>query len=227
MPRLGPGARAEIGAAVLAAAEAVDTRLVDPRLAVFAETHRRYMAAQRKVEAAEAQLASARVRLGRCDAAQDECVDVLARAVVSDGQPRANPFRAFGLPSPASMQRLAMAAEAQAIHELVTALRGRAETSAATLRAAAVAMQAARSVELALLPMVKLEAAARVARHTRDVIGQRWDGDLAALKRAAVAAIDDGAPNLHRALFGRHRRAAGTRAKPRPPRAAATRRCEG
>ena len=91
-----PAARLETGAAILAAAKVVDTELVRPRLSAYALAHRRYAEAQRQVEVADTRVREAQVRLGRRDAEQDEAVEGLARALISDGQPRGNPFAPFG-----------------------------------------------------------------------------------------------------------------------------------
>jgi hypothetical protein len=99
---------------VLAAARAVDTRLVKGRLARFERVHRSFVNAQRKVDAAESQLRAAQARLAECDAIQDEAVETLARALVADGQPRGNPFDAFGAPAPGTLMRLPFAEEAGA-----------------------------------------------------------------------------------------------------------------
>jgi len=48
----------------------------------------RYAEAQRQVKVAATRVREAQVRLGRCDAEQDEAVEGLARALISDGQPR-------------------------------------------------------------------------------------------------------------------------------------------
>src|SRR2546425_5399662 len=78
----GSGTRLQIGAGVLSAARAIDTRLVKGRLGRFERAHRAYVAAQRKVDAADSQLRSAQARLAECDAVQDEAVETLARALV-------------------------------------------------------------------------------------------------------------------------------------------------
>jgi hypothetical protein len=206
MPRLGPGARAEIGVAVLAAAETVVTRLVRERLTAFAAMHERYIEAQRIVAAAEVKLAAAAAVVRRCDAEQDAAADHLARALLLEGQPRANPFRGFGVPSPAVLQRRAAAAEAKAIHKLVAAVRRLPGCAAATLKAADAAASAAGAVEKALAAMLPPAAALHTARLARDAVGQQWNRALAALKLHALAAADDGAPQLHTALFRSVRR---------------------
>ena len=215
MPRLGPGARAEIGGAVLAAAETVDTRLVRERLAAFAVTHGRYTEAQRVVAAAEVKLAAAAAVVRRCDVEQDAAVDALARALLHEGQPRANPFRGLGVPSPAVLQRRAAAAEAKAIHKLVAAVQRLPGCAAPTLQAAEAAAAAAGAVEKALASVLPLAAALHTARLARDTVGELWNRDLAALKRHAQAAADDGAPHLHAALFRSVRRIGRKKARAR------------
>ena len=185
----------------LAAAETVDTRLVAGRLTSFSATHREYIDAQRVVEAAERDLATAAALVRRCDADQDASVDLLARAFAADGQPHDNPFRAFGVRSPALLQRCAAADDAKAIHRLVAAVQRIQGSSSATLQVAQAADAAASAVEQALAALQPLQAALHTARLTRDAIGQHWDRELAALGRKARCAADDGAPHLHAALF--------------------------
>ena len=132
----GSGTRLQIGAGVLSAARAIDTRLVKGRLGRFERAHRAYVAAQRKVDAAESQLRSAQARLAECDAVQDEAVETLARALVADGQPRGNPFEAFGAPAPGTLTRLVFAEEAEAVHALVATVQRSKGVSKATLQAA-------------------------------------------------------------------------------------------
>lgn len=216
MPRLGPGARAEIGAAVLGAAETVETQLVEPRLAGFAATHRRYLAAQQVVAAAEAKHAAAAALVRRRDGEQDAAVDRLACAlIVSERRSRHNPFRGFGVPSPSLLQRLPVGAEARAIQQLVAAVQRIEGCTRSTLRVAQAAVAAGCAVEEALLALQRLEAKLRTARLARDAIGKTWDRHLAGLKFSARAAAADGAPHLHAALFGAQRR---PRRKKRSPR---------
>jgi len=207
---MSPGGRLETGAAVLAAAEVINSKLIQfikPRLLEFSAAHRSYVDAQAKVDAANIKFRAAQAELGRCDAEQGEVVEALAGTLCADGQPRSNPFAAFGAAAPFNIKRLPSADEAAAVHELVAAIRRGKNLSKATLEAAAVADKAARAVEAALAPLAKLEEAARNARHTRDAIGQTWETTLAVLRRAARTAEDDGAPGLYAALFGRLGRA--------------------
>ena len=196
-----PGIRLELGASVLSAARAVDTRLVKDRLDRFAGVHRTYVNAQRKVDAAEAQLRAAQAHLAECDAIQDEAVETLARALVADGQPRGNPFDAFGAPAPGTLTRLAFAEEAAAVHQLVAAVQRSKDISKATIQAAQAAEKAANIVEEELAPVEKLQETVRDARRTRDAVGQGWESALAALRRGARAAADEGAPDLYATLF--------------------------
>ena len=197
----GSGTRLQIGAGVLSAARAIDTRLVKGRLGRFERAHRAYVAAQRKVDAAESQLRSAQARLAECDAVQDEAVETLARALVADGQPRGNPFEASGAPAPGTLTRLVFAEEAEAVHALVAAVQRSKGVSKATLQAAQTADKAARVVVQALAPVAKLQDTARDARRTRDAVAQGWESTLAALKRGVRAAADEGAPDLYPTLF--------------------------
>lgn len=210
------GTRLMAGASILAAARAVDTRSVKEPLAAFERAHRAYETTQAKVDAADAQLRTALDRLHEYDTVQDEAVEVLARALVTDGQSRAKPFAAFGGPSPAALVRLPAADEAKTIHLIVAAIQRNKQVTKATLKAAQDLDKAALAVEHALLPIAKLEAAARDARQTRDAIGPTWDADLAVLKRAARAASDNGAPQLYTTLFERFNRPASKNGKSAP-----------
>ena len=199
----GPGIRLTAGASILAAARAIDTRFVKARLAAFERAHRAYADAQQKVDNAEAQLSAAQGRLGERDAVQDEAVEALAVALVADGQPRLNPFAAFAAPAPTAIMRLPVADETKAVHALVSAVQRNKSVTKPTLQAAQDLDKAACAVEQALAPLAALEAAVRTARHTRDAVGQTWETALAALKRGARAASDDGAPQLYATLFER------------------------
>src|SRR5207244_1463599 len=197
----GSGTRLQIGAGVLSAARAIDTRLVKGRLGRFERAHRAYVAAQRKVDAAESQLRGAQARLAECDAIQDDAVETLARALVADGQARGNPFDTFRAPAPGTLMRLPFAEEAEAVRELVAAVQRSKSVSKATIQAAQAAEKAARVVEQALAPVAKLQDSVRDARRMRDAVGQGWESALAALRRGTRAAADEGAPELDATLF--------------------------
>jgi len=205
------------GASVLAAARTLDTRLIKARLAAFEGAQRAYSAAHDKVHAAEQTLNAAQVRLGELDATQDQAVTTLAATLIGDGQPRTNPFAAFGALAPGKLMNLPVAAEAKAIHQLVTAVQRAKGVSKPTLQAALAADKAARAVEQALLQMEKLQTAVRDARHTREAVAQTWANALAGLKRGARAAVDEGAPMLYATLFDRPHRPNGKAAKSAPP----------
>src|SRR5262245_22102209 len=96
--RSSPAKRLERGASVLSGASVVDTRPVKERLERFERVHTQYVDAQQKVDAAETQLEAAKARLAASNTAQEEAVEALARALVTDGQARGNPFEAFGAP---------------------------------------------------------------------------------------------------------------------------------
>jgi hypothetical protein len=201
MKKTSPGTRLQLGASILAAARAVDTRVVKDRLRRFEQAHRSYVGAQRKVDAAESQMRAAQAGLAELDAAQDDAVETLARALVADGQPRGNPFGAFDVPAPGTLMRLSFPEEAVAVHQLVAAVLRSKGTSEVTTQAAQAADKAARAVEQALAPVSKLQDNVRDARRTRDAVGQAWESALAALRRGARAAADEGAPDLYATLF--------------------------
>lgn len=209
--------RLETGAAILAAARAVDTTLVKARLGAFASAQRSYVEAQRQVEAADATLREGQVRLARRDAEQDEAVEGLAVALVAGGQPRGKPFHAFGTDTPSVIKQMTTATKAKAIHQLVDAVQSLKRAGKAVLQAAQAAEQAAQRAEAALLAVDRLEAVLSKNRQARDRIGQTWKTTLEALKLGARSAAADGAPGLYTALFGRSIRTRKKVVTPAPP----------
>jgi len=216
MPTLKLGGRLQVGAAIFAAAKAVDTRLVKARLAAFEAAHHSYADAQQKVDAVEAQLRTAQAKLGQLDAAQGEAVEALVRSLVFDGESRTNPFAAFGALAPSKLMSLPVADKAKAVHQLVAAVQRNKSASKATLQAAQAAEKAASALEQALIPVEKFQTIVREMRRTRDAVAQGWESSLAALKRGARAAADDGAPQLYATLFGRPNHRSNKNAKPAP-----------
>ena len=199
-----PGMRLRLGASVLSAARLVDTRLVKERLGRFEEMHRTYAAAQRKADAVEEELAAVQARVAACDAVQDQAVEALAAALAGEGHARRNPFETFGAPSPSVIMRLPFTEEPAAVRQLVAAIEGSrtVSVSKATLAAAHAADKAARAVEETVGPLAKLEDAVRHARRTRDSVVPGWESALAALRRGARVAADEGATDLYARLFG-------------------------
>lgn len=191
----------QAGEAILAAARAVDTRLVKARLTAFERAQRDYAAAHAKVQDAEGKLSAAQVRLGELDADQDAALDAVARALINDGRPRLNPFSGLAAQAPGAMMKLAFADEAAQIHQLAGTLRGTQGISKATLTAAAAADKAATVVERGIAELTSLQAAINTARHNRDAVAQTWATAVGALKRGAKAAADDGGTDLYRVLF--------------------------
>lgn len=213
------GQRLEVGASILAAARLTDTRLVKDRLTAFARTQRAYADAQRKVTAVEKQLAAAQRRVSENEAAQGEAIEMLARALVTDGQPRGNPFAAFGAPSPYGIRRLPVADGLKALSVLLAAVQRSKTASKATLQTARDVEKVRRAVEQAQAPIDKLVVSLHDARRTRDAVGGNWDAALGALKRGARAAADEGAPQLYSVLFERAARPSRKNGKraPQPP----------
>lgn len=196
-----PGTRLQLGASVLAAARVVDTTPVQSRLRRFEQVHRSYTTAQRKVDAAEAELRAGQARLAERDAVQDQAVETLACALATGGRSRVNPFDAFGAPAPGTLVRRPVAEEAAIIHQLVAAVLRSKDLNPSTKAAAETAEQAACVVEQAIVAVGKLQDAVRAARRSCDAIGQTWETAFAALRHGARAAADDGAPFLHATLF--------------------------
>jgi hypothetical protein len=213
---IGPGTRLETGAAILAAAQVVDTALVKPRLTIFIAAHRSYVGAQGKVDAAYAELRAALRKVTRRDMDLDEAVEALALALANEGKPRINPFATYGAEAPSVVKKMISGDEAQAVHQLVANVQRAKTLSQRTRDAARGAEQAARSVDALLLPVEQLEVNLRDARHQRDTIGQRWDAALAALRRAVRSAADEGADGLYTALFGHAPRPSRKSTKPTP-----------
>jgi hypothetical protein len=203
--------RLDRGARVLSAATAVDTRLLKDRLARFEREHAAYAAAHRKVLAAERRLRDARAHLSRCDKVERRAVEVLACTLILDGHRRGNPFARFHVPSPSVVTRLPVAKEAETVHRLVAAIRRNRQVSEATLAAARDAEEAARCVESAIVAVGRVGETVRAARMVRDSAKHGWHAAYDALARRALAAADEGAPNLHATLFGTVRRGKRTR----------------
>ncbi len=212
-----PGQRLQLGTAVLSAAREIDTRFVKDRLQRFTEAHRSYVAAHRRLDGAETALASAKARLEKLDAVQDHALEVLAKAVANDGQPRKNPFTAFGAESPGVIARLQPGEEADAIRRLVATVLRQNGVRKATTTAAERADKAARAVEQVVALVATLEHEIVDTRQKRDAVGKVWDAAFAALRRGARVAADDGAPDLYPTLFPRVTRAAIKTKAPPPP----------
>ncbi len=193
--------RLKLGAAVLAAAEVVDTKLVATRLTAFAEAQLSYFEAERKVDDAETRLEAEKLKVAQLGADHDDALEALARCLVSEGQPRSNPFDAFGTGAPSAIKRMAPAEAAKACRALVASVQRNKELSAPTLEAAGQVEKATEKVEAGLGPVETLREEVRAARRMAEVIARNWHDALSALRRGARAAADEGAPGLYAALF--------------------------
>ena len=147
---------------------------------------------------------------------QDEAVGAVARALILDGRSRSNPFTGFAPLAPGQLMKLPIADEVQAIHQLLAAVQRAKGLSKLSQQAAQTAEKAALAVEQGRAQIDKLQRIVREARHARGAVAQTWATALAALKRGARAAADDGAPTLYASLFDRPGRPNGKSAK-RPP----------
>jgi len=196
-----PKQRLQLGASVLSAARVVDTRPVKERLERFERVHAEYVEAQQKVEAGKTEAETAQARLSAGAKRQEKAVENLARALVTDGQARGNPFETFGAPAPSVVTKPAPALAAKAVHQLVTAVLAHETNGKRTIEAARAADKAARSVEQAVAAVKKTKDDLRGTRRMRDAVGESWESALAALKRVASAVAEEGAPDVYVKLF--------------------------
>lgn len=198
-----PGSRVEAGDSVLAAAKSVSIKPVQKRFAAFQKAHLAYRAADDKARKATESLRAQQARVGEIDVDQDADVMALAVVLPTDGLPRQNPFKPFGVPAPSIVCGMGYADEAEVVLKLEKAVLKRAGLSNASRAAAKKAGQTAKKVKAALAIIPKLEKARADAVSARDALAQGWETAFAALKRAARAAEDDGAKGVHAALFER------------------------
>ncbi|MGD0949007.1 MAG: hypothetical protein ABSA52_16470 [Candidatus Binatia bacterium] len=201
------------GAAILAAAGTVDTRLIKDRLRTFQEAQQTYADAHAKVQHAEAVLAKAQAQF-RTE--QRAVVDTLARALVADGQQLRKPFAAFGTVTMGALIHMPAADAVKALPELVAAIRRSKTLGKVTLQAVPGAEKTTRGMEQALAHIEALGSTVYDARATRHAVAQAWEAALGALKRGARAAADDGAPALYATLFDRPARTKANNHKPAP-----------
>jgi hypothetical protein len=197
------GTRIAAGDSVLEASKSVDMAPVTRRLAAFKKVHQAYSDADAAVKKATEALQAQQARVGEADVTQDDAVDHLAAGLAGDGLPRMNPFKPFGAPAPAALQKMGYGDEARALTALAGAVPKRRGLSDGTIAAAKAAAKAAAAVEAELGKLPKLEKARTAAMSRRDAFAQAWETAFAGLKRGARAAEDEGAKGLHAALFDR------------------------
>jgi hypothetical protein len=197
-----PAGRLHCGSAILAAAKTVDVIHVQKRFDAFASAHQQYTGTHGTVAATETEMRERHIVLTQRDRAQDEAIEAVACRLALDGQPRSNPFAAYGLDSPFTLTQLKFGEKAKAIHTLVGLLRADTTLSAPTQHAAQRAEEAARQMEIELVPFETLQTSLRTARAARTAAATQWDKALTALKLDARAADIEGAPGLEAALLG-------------------------
>lgn len=196
-----PGERLKRGAFVLSAAGVVDTTTVTTSLRRFKQAHRSYAAAHRKVTAVQSTLRAGYRRVTHLRALRDDAVESFARALAAEGHSLAKPFRAFGAPTLSQLARLAIPDAAKIIDKMAKAVIRREGGRPQTAKAAQSALDAVRSLQEGLDAVAKIQEDLRMACLNRDAFEGGWDGAIRALRLAAIAAQDDGAPELHPALF--------------------------
>lgn len=205
MPRLGPGERSKIGGTLIAAASMLDTDSIAVWLSAFTETHNRYLNAQQEVVARDKRVVQAKGDLDGRNGDLDKGLIRLELALVLSGQPRANPFRGYKVPTPAVLQRRARGSKAVIAQRLAASVSQRVNASA-DMRSAAAATDAAAIAVLRAIDVVnRALGEVATARRARDAIGRQWDTDLSALRHAAAASPER---HLAKHLFSgiRHRK---------------------
>lgn len=203
---ISPARRLRLGASVLSAAHAADTRLVAERLARFAREHRDYVAAQDDVTTGERRLRVARAQVVNGRADLDRALDALARALIANGARRLNPFAALGVPCASQLARLGVATTTKTVRRLVATVRRRRSIDERTSQAAAAVERATRTIEEATATVAAIEETLRAARALRDARSHAWHAAFTALRHAARAAAHEGAPHVHARLFPPPRR---------------------
>lgn len=201
--KMGPATRLQIGALVLEGALEVDTTLVKPHLHGFDVVNHRYLGAQGKVATLEELLREIQAQLAQRNIVQDEAMEALACVLATDGQPRTNPFDAYGAEAPSLLKALPFTEKAAAIAQLIAAVKRSKTVGQASRAAAQVVQKAARAMAAGLAQAENVKTRLDNARRRRDTIGERWDKAFRALKHRTVSAADDGGTDLHAALFGR------------------------
>lgn len=217
MPRpvtVSSSSRLRRGVGILASMKTLDTKRVDDRLNALARVQEGLLVSQTALDIAEAKVKDARDRIDACDEEQCRAVEVLARALVADGQPRDKPFAAFGGPPPGKLKALPALEEAAAIHALAAEVKRSSKVSPAVIDAATAADRAAAKVELAAAGVPKLEATAAEARALRDSRQLEWDEAESALRRLARLVEEEGGGPLYSRGFPRRAPTSPRAAKP-------------
>jgi len=215
-----PSSRLAAGDHVIHAASSANVSPIKKKLDAFRKIHAAFVAAEKKVGAADAALEAAEAAVGEADAEQDAAVVALAAKMIGDGAPKANPLKLFGLDAPSRVVIMPVAAEAKVTASLAKKAVAWKDASAATKAAAATLAKASAKVSKALAALPAKQAAHKAAMSARDALGVPWARAFAHLKNAARTADDDGAPGLFATLFGVETKARKPRkanGQPTPP----------
>lgn len=190
-----------VGEALIAAASSIDIKPVKAKFAAFAAAHKLFKSLQGAVAAAEDALASHRVTVAEADVDQDDAVFALANALVGDGFERTRPFKGLSKFSPSDLAALGYVKEAKETAALAKKVLAHKKTGKESKAAAKALAKASAAVVKSLEPLSKWDAVYRAALSRRDAVAQQWTTTLAALRRASVAAADDGHKAIYNALF--------------------------
>lgn len=206
-------ARTQLGDAVLAAAGLVDTRTIAARLAGFTAAHHTLLQAQRALDAALVQESDTSQRLATVGADVDQALERLVLALQHDGHSRISPFAAYGGESPSSLKVMRIAEKPAAVQTLLIPILRDERLSAATLETAQQVGHTVAVLSEATRQLGASSTTVRQAREARDQLAAAWEEALAALKRGARAAADEGAPTLYDDLFAHTTKVKATKVK--------------
>jgi hypothetical protein len=163
--------------------------------------HTRYVARAQREEQTQAQLEAARGELADADAIRDEATLALDRALIADGAPKANSFKAWGAPAPSRFIDAPIAEQGKLVRGLVAKLK-RAKATSPAVKASVKGLEKANNAIDPRVTRVKaLAQALEVARKERDALERPMRRALSVLKLRTRAAELEGAPGLFAELF--------------------------
>jgi len=200
-PRQRPSARLRVGEILLARASGLETKLIDKQIARFRKLHESYVVTQQAVVEFDARLSAARRRTHDLDATVNDAIETLARTLAVDRRQRLQPFRGYSKSCPSLLSRMDAARKNRTIRSLVAAVLRDQKLSPSSAAAARGLERTLDTLRAELAAFLALEAKARQSRYERDAVGVQWDRAVGVLRRAAIAAVDDGMPHLHAILF--------------------------
>lgn len=217
-----PQALIDAGRRVSERFDATAHAVIGADLKKYLTWHSRYASRAEAVARLEASLEVAREALAQADAVRDEATLALDRALIADGAPKKNSFKAFGAPAPAALIDASLEDQGRAVRALIGKLK-RAKDSSGAVKSALKALEKADAAVTPKASKVKgaVEALA-AARKERDALERPLRRAFSVLKLRAKAAELDGAPGLYADLFADESRRSSPADEPRIPDSAPT-----